>query len=195
MRFRDSRNPAAGAAGFLFNLVVSVNRVQELIKMSWRLRHWPAACALASLLFVTGCGGEEDTGPEFDLVPVTGTVTMDGSPLVGATVTYLPPQGAPPGYYGGAGLTNAEGKYEVTSSGKPGAVAGQYKITISREVGKDGNPIKADPESGVDIEQLRMQGEVQESIPAKFSDASQTTLSATVTEGGPNDHTHTLTSK
>ncbi|MDX1928798.1 MAG: carboxypeptidase-like regulatory domain-containing protein [Pirellulaceae bacterium] len=58
-----------------------------------------------SLCVQPGCGGPSDQ-PE--LGQVTGTVTLDGQPLVGVAVVFQPDNGRP-----ARGMTDAQGKYEL----------------------------------------------------------------------------------
>ncbi len=59
-----------------------------------------------SVLLLSGCGGSSDQ-PE--LGEVTGTITFNKQPLVGVAVVFQPENGRP-----ARGMTNAEGKYELT---------------------------------------------------------------------------------
>ena len=80
---------------------------------------------LLGLVISTGC--TKDLGYR----KLTGTVTMDGQPLAGATLTFYA-DGT--GGEGGSGLTGADGKYEVTAGNSPegglGLKPGTYKVTI-----------------------------------------------------------------
>jgi hypothetical protein len=73
-----------------------------------------------------GCGKEGPT-----LVPVAGTVTVDGAPIAGAGVSFRPDasKGNKAGYNPG-GSTDAEGKYELIAAAKPGAPPGWYKVLV-----------------------------------------------------------------
>ncbi len=118
--------------------------------------------------------------PPFELVPVSGVVTLDGTPLAGATVAYTceVPQAA---YYGGAAVTDDAGRYRLLSGPHPGALVGAYKVTVSRMAGKDGLPVQT--QEGIDKEQLRLQGALTETIPPRYSDQQQTELKITVETG------------
>ncbi|MBL8818923.1 MAG: carboxypeptidase regulatory-like domain-containing protein [Planctomyces sp.] len=59
---------------------------------------------LAGMVGLTGCGGS-DRPP---LGQVTGTVTLDGQPLVGVNIIFSPDDGR-----AAAATTDAEGKYEL----------------------------------------------------------------------------------
>jgi hypothetical protein len=77
--------------------------------------------AALAVIFVAGCG--DGTDP----VSVEGVVTLDGSPLVGATVMFRPEEGRP-----SAGTTDAEGRYRLRyTSERAGAVPGQHVVSIT----------------------------------------------------------------
>ena len=88
---------------------------------------------LLSLVFTcvfSGCGGK----PSYDLVPVSGRVTLDGQPLANARVNFQPGPGQTNPGPGSSGVTDAEGRYvlSVTSeSDTEGAVPGKHMVTIS----------------------------------------------------------------
>lgn len=131
------------------------------------------------ICFVPGCGGATSDAPK--VVPVTGTVTLDGKPLTEAVVRFIP---ADPKANGGTGKTDAEGKYSVTHTLNKGVPAGSYKVVIEQYKSRDGKPLKM--EEGIDIEQLKMQNMVQQSLPPKYSDFNKTELKADVTAGKSN---------
>ena len=125
-------------------------------------------------LILAGCIGSDPSAPK--LVPVTGAVTLDGKPLAGAEVGFVP-TGDTKGF-GSVGKTDGEGKYKLTSArGGEGAVAGNYKVVISRRLMPDGSA----PPSG---DKAPMESAARESLPTKYSMKGQTTLTATVPDGG-----------
>ena len=130
--------------------------------------------ALVALPLLAGCGNESQ---EPKLVPVSGTVTLDGRPLSGAYV-WLRPTGDTRG--GGAvGRTNTDGKFEVKSPPRGlGAVAGEYKVQISKLIMPDGSDF---PENSP---VAPMDSPAKEHLPPRYSDLEQTELTATVPESG-----------
>jgi hypothetical protein len=86
---------------------------------------WPRACLLlVGILVVTGsgCGG--------GLSKVRGIVTLDGKPLGGAGVQFLPigGHGQPAN-----GITETDGSFHVdTHAPDDGAQPGEYKVVISK---------------------------------------------------------------
>ncbi|QDT40187.1 Bacterial Ig-like domain (group 1) [Gimesia alba] len=88
---------------------------------------------------VTGCGGSASEVPD-ELIPVTGTVKLDGKPTANITVVFNP--GKKTAGTGGYGVTDSEGKYSVTHrSNKPGIEPGEYIVTFSKMGLPDGSPI------------------------------------------------------
>src|SRR5688572_16534013 len=63
-----------------------------------------------------------------DLVPVEGVVTYNGAPVSGAGVMFVRAEGGLPGM----AVTNAEGKFELKTANHPGALVGQYNVSISK---------------------------------------------------------------
>jgi hypothetical protein len=80
------------------------------------------------MLVASGCIGSEK------FAPVSGKVTLNGTPLAHATVNFLPL--AKPGSIdageSSAGKTNAQGQFTLTSStGRKGALVGRHRVSIS----------------------------------------------------------------
>ena len=126
--------------------------------------------------FLAGCGGGS-TVPK--LAPVSGTVSIDGAPAAGVTVSFNPTGSTKT--TGGMGVTGPDGKYElVHRSGEVGVEPGSYAVTFSRMMMKDGQPLPAGT-SPIEVESV-------ESIPAQFRDAATSSHKADVKpEGGTFD--------
>ncbi|WP_425615072.1 hypothetical protein NA78x_004961 [Anatilimnocola sp. NA78] len=98
-----------------------------------------------TLLLVSGCGPR---GPV--VVPVTGTVTLDGTPVEGASVMFMPvAAGAAPagGTLPAVGKTDKDGKFELETDGKKGAVEGDYAVVVSK-ITMEGIKVNEDGTSG-----------------------------------------------
>ncbi len=94
-------------------------------------------CLWVTSLLTIGCGSG---GAAPVLIPVTGTVTLDGKPLVGATLMFNPLMGT--SSMGAFAVTDDEGAYTLTHlSKKPGVEEGQYGVTFSKMTQPDGSPI------------------------------------------------------
>jgi len=127
------------------------------------------------ILVIMGCGGGGAEQP--DLVPVSGTVTMDGQPAADVGVMFFP-TGVTRGttFYAN---TDSSGRYELkASNGQKGAPVGEYNVTCSKYVMPDGSPFTSDG-----TQSPEMAG-AKELLPRSYSDPSQTELKATVPAGG-----------
>jgi len=84
----------------------------------------------AGFLLLAGCGPR-------DLVPVNGTVTLDGKPIEWANLGFHP-QDLETGR-GGVGYTDRNGRFlGITLQGRRGLYRGEYAVTISARVPADG---------------------------------------------------------
>lgn len=80
------------------------------------------------LMSIVGCSNNPANYPETGAV--SGTVTMDGGPLEGATVSFIPAEGRP-----SKGRTDAEGKYTLRYAGSiQGAIVGTCTVSISKSI-------------------------------------------------------------
>src|SRR5579872_5545777 len=126
---------------------------------------------------VAGCGAsDKPVEVNLDLVPVRGVVTLDNQPLADADITFRFDGTPPKGFIAGGAKSDSSGKFIVMTGSKPGAMPGRYKITVSRLRMADGSPVKIDKDSGMDMEMLRMGGQLKDSVPARYSDAENTEL-------------------
>ncbi len=122
------------------------------------LRQLSIACLLAVCL---GCGGES-----FSMAPVSGTITLDGKPLVDARVGFEPKRSgkelaAGPGSYAN---TDQQGRFVLKSlDGRKGAVVGTHRVwirTIKTKEGPNG-----------EIETV-----VEEKVPARYNSQTELTF-------------------
>ena len=86
--------------------------------------------SLVSLLTLAGC----DSHPK--VASISGTILLDGKPLVGASVNTQPistPSNPKPGP-GSFGKTDTQGRYSLELVDPPvaGAVLGEHRVTITR---------------------------------------------------------------
>ena len=148
----------------------------------------PSAVAASLVCLAAGCFGSSE-GPPVPVYPVTGTVTLGGTPLEGATVAFLGSGQTRPAF----GRTDADGVYRLTTfSPNDGAVEGQYEVTVTKivdmdpaeEQGRDMESEDYDPtaiatDEGPDLDELNM-------VPPKYSQKATSGLSAKVTPDGEN---------
>lgn len=88
----------------------------------------PLAAAAILVMFstLTGCSSKEQA----KTYPVSGTVTLDGSPLVGATVMLQPIEGGSFGF----GETDSKGLFVIsTFAVGDGAIPGEHRIVVSKK--------------------------------------------------------------
>jgi hypothetical protein len=94
-----------------------------------------------TMVLALGCGGGKK------IVPVSGTITMNDKPLVGATVTFLPipDPGSVEAGDTSVGKTNEKGEYTLVSSkGKNGAQVGKHRVSVSIQETKRGESEERD---------------------------------------------------
>ena len=94
----------------------------------------PTAVALLVCIVLTGCGDAQRA-------TVSGVVTLDGKPIPGATIIFLPTQETAAPASGGA--IGEDGTYTVTFEGAPSA--GDYRVEIRGIRHKTGRMIPAPP--------------------------------------------------
>lgn len=95
------------------------------------IRLWPLL-----FLFALGCNGSE-----YDLAPVSGTVTLDGEPVPQARVIFEPQRTGDAALKAGPSSnaeTDEEGRYtlQTTVNEFEGAVVGLHSVTISTFLGE-----------------------------------------------------------
>jgi hypothetical protein len=102
------------------------------------LRSGLFVAGLILVLSVAGCGGGNTVTVE-GLVPVGGTLLVDGKPLDGVVLTFVPEISE--NNRGGAGETDASGAFTVThlNAQEPGLPPGKYRIYYSRMRLPDGS--------------------------------------------------------
>ncbi len=114
-------------------------------------------------LMGAGCG---PSGPE--LREVTGTVTVNGKPVTGAVLTFVPVAGGSPSY----GATDREGKYRLAfTDTKFGAMVGEHEVEIAA------NKISASERAEMKAQGMEVP-EQQVTIPKKYREKGA--LKATV---------------
>ncbi|QDU73087.1 hypothetical protein Pan97_00540 [Bremerella volcania] len=81
-----------------------------------------AATTLFAMVILIGCS---DSGPALE--GVTGTITKNGVPFVGAQLEFYPEGPGAASY----GKSDEQGNFRLRySTGKPGAVIGNHKVTV-----------------------------------------------------------------
>jgi hypothetical protein len=155
--------------------------------MGSHIRCWllPAICVAV----LVGCSGSDHPAT----VPVSGTITLNGTPVEGATVSFMT---------GGAslaahGVTDIQGRYELSTFGEnDGAVIGTHKVAITKSAVAAGADTMTAEDPSAGYEQAMMGGGGDAAggggaadaggIPAKYSNPAESKLEAPVTQGGDN---------
>jgi hypothetical protein len=130
---------------------------------------------LVCLLAVPALG----CGSSGSLAPVSGVVTADGKPLVGATVSFLPEpiKGSTEAPVPSSGKTNDKGEYTLrTAAGQDGALVGRHKVTISLQAPEIVEGDRRRPRGG---------SRLADKIPPRYNTNSE--LTCVVPEGGKTD--------
>jgi hypothetical protein len=136
---------------------------------------------LVALLGVVliGCGGTTK--------PVQGVVTLDGTPVAGATVLFMPddPDGGRPA----SGFTSSDGTFQLTTH-KPddGALPGNYRVVILKtEAAKDPGAAQrsALEKARAKIEDKSLQMSRKPTLPGAYAKFDTTPLRCSVPVTGP----------
>jgi hypothetical protein len=153
-----------------------------------------AGCWVALCLFsLTGCQPSD----RLNLVPVVGTLTLDGQPLEGAIVTFAPQSSEA---VAASGTSDASGRYALSTAGahRPGAVPGSYNITVMKLNVKN----LSEAEQAAAQAKMQNQGitmappttEAKQLLPLKYRNAATSGFTATVDQKGKNTFTFDLKS-
>lgn len=102
-----------------------------------RVMFMRSASLLAPIMVVissglVGCGSGDETD-RYTLVPVSGTVTHNGKPLEGATLTFSPDPSNPEQTPGGD-VTGPTGNYKAMYRGRSGLAAGKYRVLVFKTI-------------------------------------------------------------
>jgi hypothetical protein len=132
---------------------------------------------LAVVVWLPGCGKSDNV----KLVPVSGTVTLDGQPVADAAVSFLPQASQSPG---AGATTDASGHYELTTASvqRAGACAGKYNVIVMKiSETQGGSNVKGkqftSPTPTIQIKQL---------LPEKYRNPATSGFTATVSESDKN---------
>ncbi|MDB5334643.1 MAG: carboxypeptidase regulatory-like protein [Planctomycetaceae bacterium] len=121
-----------------------------------------------------GCGSSDADGPPMG--QVTGKVTYQEKPVVGANIVFLPTTRETPA---GAAVTDSAGKYTLSISGhQQGAVTGSYQVSITLHAPYDG-PVK----EGENPEYAKEIYRGKSLIPEKYGSPTTSKLTADVEPG------------
>jgi hypothetical protein len=139
---------------------------------------------LSVVLFAAGCG---ESGPQ--LVPVHGRVTLDGKPLAGKTVKFIPEKETPG--QGAGGNTDADGNYTLlavrpgATRDRPGVPPGAYRVIVTEPMFPIDLPVqKADDSTPTPAIGLPSEQPKKQAIPSSYTSPESTLLRVEVPPKG-----------
>jgi hypothetical protein len=140
--------------------------------------------------FVWGCsGGSGGNIPR--TAPVSGVVLLDGKPVDGAQVVFVP-TGSPG--YGAYATTDSQGRFQLKSSEDvSGAVPGKYLVQVTKLVTRRGGSsflVKEDAEHALQAaggSRAPEEGETVNVLPEKYASSKTSGIEVTVPKEGLTD--------
>ncbi len=160
---------------------------------------WFMIVAVA-VLATLGCGSGKK---RLDTVPISGIVTLDGTPVEGAKVVYNPTSA---NERPASGVTDSSGRYKLTTQDPgDGALAGTYLVMISKT--ETESPTSQAIKPGMTDEEAtkaameayvkggKAQPKSTEFLPAKYKNPATSGFKVEVAKGGKTEHDFPLTSK
>ena len=148
-------------------------------------------CSSVVVLSFGGCGGREYP-PTYE---TSGVITLDGKPVGGVTVSFLPQDGQQPAN----GKTDDNGHYRLTSfSRNDGAMAGNFAIVMMKFPKVEGvttpTGIPWDPDKETD-RYIPDNGKEENKLPEKYADSKTSGMLATVVADTVNTFDFDLSSR
>jgi hypothetical protein len=139
-----------------------------------------------ALCSIQGCSGGKEGDPNGKTV--TGTVTYNGSPVEGANVTFMSANSS------AFGLTNAEGKYQLTTASGEKVSLGDYQVSIVKKEAPPPSAASTNEAEYVPPDPNAPPAPApKDLLPAKYADAAKSGLTANVTADGENKFDFALT--
>lgn len=144
------------------------------------MRRCCVVCVMLMLILAhAGCSSPE----EAKTFPVTGEVTLDGKPLVGATVMFEPVGGGSLGY----GESDANGLFVIsTFAVGDGAIPGEHRIVVTSSSANavSGGDHLVEPEENVDKQPPGSTNSTAvQAVPARYSRPDSSGFSVIVEDG------------
>jgi len=134
----------------------SLRKIDVHVSFRRSIAKYSVALASLAAMQCIGCGGGSD---QYSRVPISGTVTLDGQPLIGGYVIFEPKDGQPVQ----SGGMIEKGRFEVPR--QSGAIPGRYSVAIFS--GADLPPNEYDPGTPeFEAASMRTPGE---RVPRKFN--------------------------
>jgi hypothetical protein len=135
--------------------------------------------ALALVPVLIGCGGPRP-------VKVSGTVTLNGEPIEGAMVQFVP---AKEGGRPATAVTAADGGFSLTTiENHDGALPGDYKVVITYKPPVESGPAESTEQGMREIMKLQEKAKKTKPkyvIPPAYTDPTRTPVTQSVPTDGP----------
>lgn len=148
---------------------------------------WAVVVMASALSAAVGCSRSGVAGRP-PTHPATGSVSLDGTPVAGATVTLVPQAGG----HAAVAVTDPKGGFRLTTfQSGDGAVAGTYGVSVEKRVA-------AGAGAGAGDEYQPPSGPLpppENVLPARYASAETSGLTATIESGRPNTVTLDLSAK
>ena len=135
------------------------------------------AAAVAAIAIAAGCGRSDG------LVPVDGTVKLDGAAISGALVTFHAESGVRGN--GGSGMTDAAGRFALLSPQlRKGVFPGEYRITVTCRKPTPEAERRAAELAAAGLAPALSDADLKEALPDAYTKPERTTLKRTIGAGG-----------
>lgn len=169
-------------AGLAAPEIINLQTTITIYKVRWRVlvnRRFALACFAAGLFCAVPACGPGDV----QLAPVKGQVTFQSKPLTGASVLFYAANGPI-----AIGMTDENGNFRLTTSGRLGAVVGANKVAIRKMT----NEISHDEATAPTPEDMRNQqlahttntAYIKSEIPEAYGSPDSSKLTAEVSVNG-----------
>jgi len=146
------------------------------------MHRWNLAVCLVAVVALVGCSGGSGDRPK--TVKAGGTVTLDGAPVAGATVSFTP-QGEG---RSAVAQTDAQGRFTLnTTNTIPGVMPGDYKVGISKEKTEGGMTSEQSQEYFQKTGKAPPPPKVTSELPEKYKNPATSGFSAKVQASGTNE--------
>ena len=130
---------------------------------------------LVAMCTLIGCGPDRPA-----TVKVSGTVTLDGEAVEGATVAFFPAgEGLP-----GRGVTDASGDFTLTTfEAGDGAVPGEHRVSVSKTKAPEGTTVEVEGETIDTPTGEEEMAELEHLLPPQYASPTTSNLTAEVKAG------------
>ena len=126
----------------------------------------------STLLFIAIALAGCNTGPK--LVKAGGTVKYKDKPIPGADILLMSDASASPSL----ARTDEQGRFQVTTDGKPGALAGSYRVAITAARNKR----EVSPGEALAMTSEQIAANREDLVPIKYNNFESSGLTATVSD-------------